>query len=399
MNVAIGTTRGAAALRAAIQGVMVGASLGGCIMLPPLPFASQQEMPALSPYIPADVMSGTAQLLVLTHRKSDNRVNLFSRRFEHTSAVDGRLLKGDEFAAFVGGLKIFRERGIHLIGAAGCIQLGAPCRGFAERQVNARESLERLCVMAADGREITLRTVRRGSDTLFEAVQERLHAARREAIVLALRAPGEQAFARIDPPCSLDDKADWPAGVRSLAIEFLTRLPDSQPVPADPRIGSLMRRTVPARSDGAALLLATGAWRDQEAANPPLFLNPADVRAFRDLAPTAGSGDAVAAMFNEHRLLYMSGARSLQSLAIRHICVIGADGDIRYWTAGKGWRSLVDRTSLEQRQGAALRVLRGERGALDGDCMPARPRDWSDQEFQTVVTFISDLMPPAERPD
>ena len=130
-----------------------------------------------------------------------------------------------------------------------------------------------------------------------------------------------------------------------------------------------------------------------------MFLNPADVRAFRDLAPTAGSGDAVAAMFDEHRLLYMSGARSLQSLAIRHICVIGADGDIRYWTAGKGWRSLVDRTSLEQWQGAALRVLRGERGALDGDCMPARPRDWFDQEFHTVVTFISDLMPPAERPD
>ncbi len=163
MHVSIGTTRVAAALRAAIPGVLVATLLSGCIMLPPLPFASQQEMPALSAYIPADVMSGAAELLVLAHRKTENRANLFSRRFEHTSAIDGHLVKGDQFAAFAGGLKMSRERGIHLIGVAGCMQLGAPCRGFAERQVNVRESLEKLCVVAADGREITLRTVARGA--------------------------------------------------------------------------------------------------------------------------------------------------------------------------------------------------------------------------------------------
>ncbi len=175
--------------------------------------------------------------------------------------------------------------------------------------------------------------------------------------------------------------------------DFLTRLPDSPPTPLDARIGALMDRAAPARREGAALLLATGTWRDQETANPPLFLSPVDLRDFKDLAATAGSREATAAMFKEHYALYVDGTRSLQSLEIKHLCVIGVDGDIRYWTAGKGWRNLVDGSSLERWQGAALRVLRGERGALDGDCMPARPRNWSDEEFQTVVRFVSALLP------
>jgi hypothetical protein len=254
-------------------------------------------------------------------------------------------------------------------------------------------SLERLCMVTAEGWQFNFSI----EDKRWKLTHRMpLEVMRRDAIVSALRAGGDSPFDKIDGPCGMTGKTEWPAESRARALEFLSQLPQLEPAESNPRLTALVKRARPDKAGadgGGAMLVAVGRWRNEASATPPLFL---DATGYGDIKEFAGEikGSDIDVLVG----LYSPATRAKGNFAARSIIVIGSNGDLWAWNEdAHALKRVEPALSLQDCQKAMLGGLRGDYVATwtpfwgSAVCSLGKPDGWSHAQIREAIAFLQEL--------
>ena len=201
---------------------VLSAMLGGCSTLLALPYPTSDSEPVadLAPYLPAHLLAGATEVLVLTQHSAERRKGgPFSsvpefNTWVKTTTIQARFLKGTGLAALGRDLKLSSEERIDVVS----LLPATGSSGIRSLATTSREKLEKLCLVTGDGWEMTF-LPRKGAWDAGPRVP--YDAGRRDAVVAALRADKGNSLAAIEAPCAIAGDAAWPDNLRSRLIEFL----------------------------------------------------------------------------------------------------------------------------------------------------------------------------------
>ena len=356
-------------------------SLPGCI---PLPTWDSIPAPELAPHLPADIQSSDDEVLVLTqHSTLKRQGSAFGYSpWERASTVGVRFQKGRTLQNLNKDVPFYSSEGADIV-------WGIPYGGGGVKPVMlSSETLGTLCILTLDGREIRLQP-ERAAWTIGPIM--RMHANRRDAVVSALRTASADPFARIDGPCGVAGKVEWPTETRTRTIEFLSRLPRIEPAHENVRTVDFVRRAQASDAVGqygSAVILGIALWRDQELISPPLFLDDSAFEEFRNMTTEAKERDYVA-FFTAHGAGYLSGTRALESLKVKSLCAIGSKGEnIAFLDDGNEKKREIRLASGNWKRASIAAVI-GEVPTSTAYCVPVKPKSWSSAELQRVFTFVT----------
>lgn len=361
------------ALSAACMAAML---LCGCIIVP-LP-SETQALPNITPFLPNEIRnSDTEVMAVFLGQRLAPRLGDTDYRFTVSKPF---FLKASELDSVVRKFDYVRTEKIFWAVSGGLSNV--------ERQVV--KVTHALCAVTVDGLQIKFVPVR---DEWTSVSLVPLHASRRDALVLALRASSGDPFRNIDGPCGLIGTADWPADLRLRAVEYLARIPPIEPSEGNNRLGQFLTRIraeqqTPDRV--TAILFARAKWRDQDVSSAPLFLRSPAFEEFKNLSAELKDNDNLS-FFST---LYLSGAYDSDNLDLETVCAIDDRGGILYWSKEmKRWSQSDHVPPSEDWIVDAMRTLEGKNllgrfGRFEDNCLPAQP-NWSEAELQRVKAFVN----------
>jgi len=343
--------------------------LAGCVV--PIPYSSSTQAPDLSPFIPPDIRASKEDLLMLMQlsvRTTSNPV--------YGATVDASFVTGEQLQDFARSIQSRSMSGMVLA----LPPIGVPVGASWQR-------LHVVCVVAPTGAYATFELVYDNASHKWRSYVTRLHPARQNAIVEALRSDTDNPFQEIDGPCGVSGSVNWSASLRKRVIEFIAHIP-----PIDVEQDSRMLSSInPSAGDPAAMLVGVGRWREQQEIMPPIFVAVGGYEELKRLTATLKARES-AALFPNHRSLYLSGKRSLETLEIDALCVIGSNGELLYLDDRvDGWVQR-DYAAEADWQHEALEVLNEERGASywRWGCVPPGS-SWPEAERARAVAFIRAL--------
>jgi hypothetical protein len=191
-----------------------------------LPFPASDSTPVsdLTPYLPAQVLTSSAEVLVLTQHATEKRKNFWTMDMATFNTwvtiltVQARILKASQLPVLTRDLKLYSEERIDTISVLSN-RPGWGTGAFPGMTIS-REKLDKLCLLTVDGWETTFRPA---TDAWDAGPRMPYAASRRDAIVAALRAGREDPFGGGEGPCEVSGNAAWPGEVRARVIEFLAR--------------------------------------------------------------------------------------------------------------------------------------------------------------------------------
>lgn len=363
--------------------------LCGCVIIP-VP-SDTQALPDITPFLPSEIRNSDAEVMVFVRghgygwRDKSESPTVSKPFFVKANALDSVVRQFD---------KVRTKKFFWLWGGTGDM-------GVARWVAWTTDTL---CVVTVDGLQIKFVP---GVDQWMPPSQVPLHANRRDALVSALRASSSDPFEKVDGPCGVSGKVDWPADLRLRAVDYLAHMPRIEPSEGNARLGQFLRR---ARANEQtpdrvrAILFARADWlgRDQEVASAPVFLSASALEEFKNLSAQLKDDDNIS-FFSS---LLLPGTYALENLEVFTVCAIDDRGGILYWSTA--YRISIDgRRSLEPGslhhdhvppnedwKADALKTLEGNtvrygfRYGSDKDCLPVKP-NWSDAELQRVKAFVN----------
>lgn len=179
-----------------------------------IPIVKSTPLPNVELQLPADLRASGNEVLVVKQmsRSSWSQVLLASDEKHSSRIVTADFVKGNELASVSKKLKVDSD-------VALLVAVPIPVAPIGLSGVGSSERLENVCVITPDGQMIKL------SLGAFSFAPALLDAGRRDAIVTALRAGGNNPFVGVDGPCGVWGTVEWSAELRLRIIEFLDRIP------------------------------------------------------------------------------------------------------------------------------------------------------------------------------
>ena len=199
------------------------ALLGGCAygLFLPIPASDSTPVADLKPYLPAEILMSSAEVLVLTQHATEKRKAFWTmdtaafNTWVTVLTVQARFVKASQLTELTRDLKLYSEKRIDAVSV-----LTHQGTGVFPVMPTAREKLDKLCLLTIDGWETTFRP---STDAWDAGSRTPYVASRRDAIVAALRAGREDPFAGGEGPCEIAGNVVWPDDVRARVIQFLAR--------------------------------------------------------------------------------------------------------------------------------------------------------------------------------
>jgi hypothetical protein len=370
--------------RAAL-GMGLATMLSACIMVP-LP--NYTATPSIVPQLPRDLHDSDVEALVLT-------TNLASTSLDHPIFMRAR-----DFESLTTIVKL--ESGMSVVGIF-------PGHGGVVSKMGSLNPT--LCVIVPDGRTFMF-TDGHPEKGFATYRQETLSARRRDAIVSALRDHGASAFDRVDGPCGISARVDWPRDIASTVIEFLMRTPGRGEEPPSTPLARLVESRLRPPDEmrvgtPRVLLLVSATWRGAAwrgtprsflgtIIQSPVLLNAPDVDAvMKDII--ASREEDILQSFDSFR----SSSYSPVNLKVERACAVSSDGRVVWWSAEhKTWMQLFENPPDREWKASMLGFVAGT-SSSDRDltflkCVPNEIR-WSAEE-RLVATAFLERLPSQERP-
>lgn len=360
--------------------IAMGLTLSGCLVVPlPIPVGESKPLPDIASHVPAKDKTGARPILVFTKKA------VKKEGFARSSTIEARFVEGRDLSAFQNEQALYSGQGIPLFLMGGNV-------GFAISELHlVQEELEKLCLVTPSGYVLTFVPRFESSTTVIPSSDfqwEPLHANRRDAVIAALRTGSETPFDETDGPCGIRGKLALGHETRDQVISYLTLLPTIEPGGTRPRLANIIRRAkknAVKAGQGGAMVLVDVRWRDQQLAEPPMYLSTADTRSFRELVHPLTASEIVALL-----PLYSEGKRALEKISIEHLCVIQSDGSAGWWSKEEDAFELLGvRAQNPTWRKKAIAALKGSRNYQA--CAPIHPEDWSDAELRGAISFVEDL--------
>lgn len=319
----------------AIMAAILGVLLSGCIPYPIL--KSSQAAPDVVPGLPEDLLSSNGEVLVLVQSER-SKEHSASKDFERRSTSSGPISNIVNAPAFM--------RGKELISLSQRLS-SESVRGFgifwfyyvfATVDSTTKETLQRLCVVAKDGRSFTFLPAEKER---FATYRGTLTAIRRDAIVSALREDTNTPFGLVDGPCGIYGEVNWPKETRSRTIDYLTGIPGNQTAEANKPLAQILRRAKTAADAagpgaGSGMLLVSTSRYGQTVVEAPMFFSAADFSTFKEAVVASDATQIIPLL-----LTYASGMHALEGTSLSLLCAVGSDGRVVWWSnEANAWQGL-----------------------------------------------------------
>jgi hypothetical protein len=353
----------------ALPGAALAAALSGCITFPD-PFSDRGTPPRVGAELPSDLLQSRDETLVL------------AEFYGGKNPAAARFMKGSELPSVDQWLKTEYESGHgEIVFFPVCPFALIPCAMPGERKPG-HEPLDKLCVLVADGRVVTIDVAANASRP------RRLERNRRDAIVAALGGTGKPAFTDVDGPCGVKGAVEWPQALRARVAAYIAAMPAVEPAASDSALGRLLAAAStgstgrpPAHPDIMLLVATTG-----DPPDPPVFLAGADFAAIESAARASSEADII------HLLpSYAPGKRDLENISVASFCAVSSDGRLLLWSSAPGaWESAHASSSFAPE---AIDEARTDLGGAA--CVPARPGSWSPSDRDRVIAFLEHVRPQA----
>jgi hypothetical protein len=193
--------------------------IAGCVPLASI-FESK-PIPDITSFVPQDLLTSPGQILVLTQSSSvslsgalfEDRTPIGRERQVPRVTLEALFKKGNELQSLNSELTLVSESGAHV---ASFVPVGGG------GSFSTKKTLDRLCLVTFDGRQLNLVPGDGKWDTASAAP---LTSAQRDAAVAKLRMDGDQSFESIDGLCRMSGKIEWSRELRNSVTEFLSPLP------------------------------------------------------------------------------------------------------------------------------------------------------------------------------
>jgi hypothetical protein len=354
-------------------------SIGGCVIVPL--GSDRASPPTITPVVPAEIKTSNREVMVLA--QSWNRGG-------YVFTNQGDIISGP---VFVNGstldlaIRQFDMETVLNSFFAWSVGFGTGNMGTS-RVIGQR--LQRLCIVTADGLQLPV-------DPWYGKWKAQapghLHAARRDAIVSALRGGGDRPFDKVDGPCGVRGTLEWPATARSKAIEFLSRLPRVEPVDVNPQLAAILTRLRTEPVPGGAMLLVAARWSTELVETSPLFLGASDYQEFRAITAFVNARDIVM-LLPTMLSRYSTGQRALEELKVDTLCAVGGNGDVRSWSERMDtWTQPDSVPPHPEWRKEVLARLNNEPTfhVWDENCVPTKPKIWQAAQLQSAVAFLTAL--------
>ncbi|MGA8049061.1 MAG: hypothetical protein WCA09_02660 [Burkholderiales bacterium] len=353
-----------------------GFAISGCV---PIPYVSSEPVPDFSAKLPTDLLERTDETLVLTQTstKRDGLAEELSTPVAERGpkqAVDALFLSANKLRTLNQRLAQKSDAGVALIFPL------PPVPGLVPFTSSSR-SLTRICVLARDGRMISVDFADRPGGT------ETLTVNRRNAIVSELQSADAFPFEKVDGPCGVTGETRWNKDTRSRVTAYIASLPATMPAVGE---SALSRFLAPGWTDLAArvpgreglMLLAGTSWRGSKTAEPPIFLTGTDFGAVSAAVKAAKEADVI-------RLLpsYASGARALENISLERFCAVSGDGHVLRWNNDSDTWDAFDASAAWAPE--ELAMMREDRPGPA--CMPRGSRAWPASEQQHAIAFLESV--------
>lgn len=358
--------------------------LSGCVL--PIPLYKSEATPNVVPHIPADLQSSENEFLVLAHY-GEAAFSIGTHWIDKPAFV-----KGDALASVQGKFKKFSSsQVVALVG----LPAGYEAAIFGVPVTRKRtQLLQTLCVIAPDGRSITLTSP--GANDWTSSRVAPLTAQRRNAIIAALRDGSEKPFEKIDGPCGVYGALHWPREERDRVLDFLARLPSLESQQVSKQLVNALQKPLAGSTNlptGDAMLVASLRWRNQRVVEVPVFLTSGEFQALSEATGTL-TGAEIIQLFPA----YDSASHALEGLYVERLCAISREGRLLWWSEEKrAWRTPVVRPSPQWREDFNAVLKGNESQGWAQDCAPPPPLAWSDDEKSRIADFLQQL-PVWDRP-
>ena len=351
-------------------------ALSGCV---PIPYVSSEPVPDFSSKLPADLLERSDETLVLT-QTSTTRAGLAEELSTPVAergpkqAIDALFLSANKLRTLNQRLAQKSDGGVALVFPL------PPVPGLVPFTSSSR-SLTRICVLARDGRMISVDFADRPGGI------ETLDVNRRNAIVSELQSADAFPFDKVDGPCGVTGETHWGNGVRTHVAEYIAGLPATVPTASESALGRILApswKDLAARATGreGLMLLAGTSWHGSKSAEPPVFLAGADFGTVSAAVKASREADVI-------RMLpsYASGARALENVSLERFCVVSGDGHVLRWNSDSNiWDAFDASAAWAPKE---LAMMREDRPGPA--CMMRGSRAWPASEQQRVIAFLESV--------
>jgi hypothetical protein len=348
-------------------------ALTGCIAFP---YGGSTPVPDLAPRLPADLPASSESALLLAQ---------YSRGGDRSAkdVIEASFLTGDQ-------LKTLNQR----LTLRSSWRLGIASLGVGSDLPLSAEHLERACIVASDGRVVTLAFAPGSAVASGKDQVQILDPNRRRMIESALRGSAEFPLQTVDGPCGVTGETTWNKDLRSSIAAFIAGLPSAHPADDSTPLGRIFAagwKSTSGQGSGpqGVMLLAGTSWRYEDSAEPPVFLADSDFAAVSDTV-RASNGESIIRLLPS----YASGAHALENISLERFCVVSLDGHgLRWVPETRSWESFDVTAAWVPEELAMMRE--NHPGPA---CMPSGTRAWSASERTRVTAFLEALHP-QERPE
>jgi hypothetical protein len=347
--------RSRSSVRMTVLGLTVSAVLFGCV---PIPYGSSEKVPNFAARLPADLLEGSEEVLVLIQTTGKHEK-------QERNAIDASFRKAYELKTLNQELTLTSYR-----------ELGLVSWGYGIDLPISSTALDRICVLPGDGRVITL-AFASGTDQI-----QALDLRRRKAIASALRGTDPHSLETVDGPCGMTGTIAWDKNLRSRIAEYIGAYPVAALAKRSAledllAAESIERSTTLRRYPRVMVLVQTG-WHGAMVAEPPIFPRDVDFEVLKAAIESSTPLDIIRNLPS-----YSSGTRDLGSISLERFCAVTDDGHAIRLRVVRTW-DVFDTSPLWAREG--LKALRG--GREDSACIPNDVTAWSATERRQVIAFL-----------